>query len=172
MYTLESTAIILQSKEKKESASLLQNLGLAERLFLEISKQSPFLDISALVSRSSLSSRGALFAWAEASSARSWWKRSCAPTPSVGVQHRCSRDIQYVLFMFYLMWRGVAAIKKTAYHNDHCVQKKRNREDQRDEHAPGVKVLEIREGPAKNKVTWMMPIIHTRHHTYESNTWK
>lgn len=40
-----------------------------------------------------------------------------------------------------------------AYHNHNCIQQKRNRVHQRYEHALGIKVLEIRKGPAKNKYT-------------------
>lgn len=36
-----------------------------------------------------------------------------------------------------------------AYHNDDGIQQKRNRVDQRYEHALGIKVLEIGKGPAK-----------------------
>ena len=38
-----------------------------------------------------------------------------------------------------------------AYHNDDGIQQKRNRVDQRYEHALGIKVLEIRKGTAKKK---------------------
>lgn len=52
-------------------------------------------------------------------------------------------------------------INNKAYHNDDCIQKKRNRVDQRYEHALGIKVLEIRKGPVKHNYTLLMLIIHT-----------
>lgn len=52
-------------------------------------------------------------------------------------------------------------ISTKTYHNDDCIQKKRNRVDQRYEHTLGIKVLEIRKVPANNNNTLIILIIHT-----------
>lgn len=127
---------------KKESAFLFQNSGLAWQS-LNFSHWAHILDIKWAISHSSLSSLCGPFAWAGVSSAPSWWKRSCTPTPSVDTHHKHSA----VFLTFYLMW-GVKTNSKS-YHNDDCVQQKRNGVDQRYEHALRVKVLEIGKGPAK-----------------------
>lgn len=65
-------------------------------------------------------------------------------------QHKCNTNIHVkVLSAAFNVSFEVMRTNNKAYHNDDCVQQKRNRVDQRYEHALGIKVLEIRKGPAR-----------------------
>lgn len=67
------------------------------------------------------------------------------------MQHKRSHE-QVLSAAFNILFDATRMrINNKTYHNDDRVQQKRNRVDQRYEHALGIKVLEIRKGPAKKK---------------------